>query len=128
MRLIWKAIRAVTVETIGVVAVVWILFAAAGWTMQSAGVEPRQEAGRAWNWFGEVAGDIGASVKPTLDGDEREQYVEQRLAHYSRAYKQAAGHYVRSAVGDLASETPAAEAADAQRSSRLLGLAEDTRS
>lgn len=120
MRLIWKGIRAVTVETAGVVAVVWMLFAAAGWTVESVGVEPKDEAADAWEWLQETARDVTASIKPQLDERDRQRYVEQRLDHYSRVYRQAASKSLKQAAQHLNREQPLADSA-AEPTNRLLG-------
>ena len=92
MRLFWKAIRALTVETIGVGAVVWVVFAAAGWTMQAVDDRP-SEAGNTWQWLEGKTRDFSRPWQPRVESRERERYVEQRLDHYSRLYQERAREY-----------------------------------
>lgn len=49
MQLLWNAVRAVTVETLGVLFVVWLLFHTAGWTMTAWNLSSAAEFDDAWN-------------------------------------------------------------------------------
>ncbi|MCA9119459.1 MAG: hypothetical protein H6822_05530 [Planctomycetaceae bacterium] len=97
MRLIWQAIRAVTVEVMGVGAVIFMLFSAAGWTFESAGVQTKQEAGRAWAWIRETTDVVATSIKPHLTAEQRQQFAAERL--------DLSSHFYRDAVGSYANET-----------------------
>lgn len=98
MRMIWQAIRAVTVEVMGVGAVLFMLFGAAGWTVESAGVETKQEAGRAWQWMHETSDEVTASLKPNLTADQRQRFAADRLDYYGSLYSEAAGSYANRAA------------------------------
>jgi len=51
MKMMWGAIRAVSVEMLGVLFVLWIMFVAAGWTLETAGLESPRTTARSWNWL-----------------------------------------------------------------------------
>ncbi|MBP90306.1 MAG: hypothetical protein CMJ64_26975 [Planctomycetaceae bacterium] len=107
MRLIWKAVRAVAVETLGVIAVVWLLFAGAGMTMQDRGSQHAVDAGRALDWAEGKAADLVDALKPNLAPHDRERYVEERLGHYGEMYREAAGDYIERTAKELAREVNA---------------------
>ncbi len=90
MRMIWQAIRAVTVEVMGVGVVIFLLFGAAGWTVESAGVEPRQQVDRAWKWLQETTDHLTATVKPNMTADQRQRFAAERLDYYGHLYGKAA--------------------------------------
>ena len=87
MRLFWQAIRAVAVETLGVVAVVWLLFTSAGWTLQVSTTQGAPSAERAWKWARDTATDLAEVLRPERQSQARDRYVEQRLQHYSSMYR-----------------------------------------
>ena len=103
MRLIWAAIRAVTVEMIGVIVVVWFLFGAAGWTLESAGARPTDEAKQLWDSFADTTVQ---AVQVPEDEQQRAIYVEGRLEHYSQLYRDAAQRHLRRVGEDFDIELP----------------------
>jgi len=121
----WKAIRAVTVETTGIVAVVWILFTGVGWTVQTesehhASVQPKAKAERALQWLNESTGEVVEALKPPLDQDERSRYVEDRLGYYSEIYRDEAGAYIQQAARGLADQFHPDESRRNTRDARRL--------
>lgn len=93
MRLLGTAFRAVLVELVGVVLVLWALFGTATWTIESFG---RPTSGRA---TAPARNDppvraeytlVAAQTAPTVDSAE----VARRLDHYSAAYRRAAQDYL----------------------------------
>ncbi|MDA1050044.1 MAG: hypothetical protein O3C40_06140 [Planctomycetota bacterium] len=102
MRMIWQAIRAVTIEAMGVGAVIFMLFGAAGWTVESAGVEPKQEVDRAWKWLQATTDHVTSSIKPNLTDEQRQRFAAQRLDYYGHLYGEAAGSYTTQAAQQLA--------------------------
>jgi hypothetical protein len=119
--MIWQAIRAVTVEVMGVGAVIFMLFSAAGWTVESAGVQPRQELDRAWKWLQETSDDVTASIKPNLTADQRQRFAAQRLDHYGRIYGEAAGGYATHAARRLDLQFVPADQTPSLPPNQLLG-------
>lgn len=125
MSLIWKAIRAVTMEAMGIAAVVWVLFAGVGWTVQSSSndrspIQPKVEAERAMQWLQESTGEVVEALKPPIESRERGRYVEQRLDHYSQRYREDAGAYIKQAARDLADQIRHDNSRKEDESSRQL--------
>jgi hypothetical protein len=116
MRMIWQAIRAVTVEVMGVGAVIFMLFGAAGWTAESAGVNTRSEIDRAVNWLQESTGKVLATLKPKLTAEQRQQFAAERLDHYGQIYGEAASSYAKR----LQQQTPVSQDS-ALPTNQLLG-------
>ena len=94
MRMIWQAIRAVTVEVMGIGAVIFLLFGAAGWTLESAVAQPKQEVDRAWKWLQDTKEHVTTQfthrpaavtilVTDILDGSGR--VLEMRTPHIHEA-------------------------------------------
>ncbi|MBC8354740.1 MAG: hypothetical protein H8E66_22400 [Planctomycetes bacterium] len=121
MRMIWQAIRAVTIEVMGVGAVIFLLFGAAGWTVESAAVQPKQEVDRAWNWLRETSDDFTASIQPNLTADERESFAAERLDYYGTFYGEAADSYANRAVEHLQRRAEPADQKPALPTNQLLG-------
>lgn len=121
MRMIWQAIRAVTVEIMGVGAVILMLFSAAGWTVESAGVQPMQEVDRAWKWLQETSSDVTASIKPNLTADERQRFAADRLDYYGHRYGEAAGGYATHAARQLDLQFVPADQKPSLPPNQLLG-------
>ncbi len=121
MRMIWQAIRAVTVEVMGVGAVLFMLFGAAGWTVESAGVQPRQEVDRAWKWFQETTDQVMATIKPNLTADQRQQFAAERLDYYGHLYGETTEGYASQAADQIDSQLLPADQRPALPTNRLLG-------
>ena len=101
MRMIWEAIRAVTIETMGVGAVIFMLFGTAGLTVESAGVQPKQELDRAWHWVRETTNNVTSSVKPNLTVEQREEFAAERLNYYGEFFGEAVSSYAEQATERL---------------------------
>lgn len=127
MSVLWKAVRAVTVETMGVVAVVWVLVAGAGWTFENATAErvhthTKAPTSQTLQWLNNTASDVVEGMKPQLCQADRERYVQERLDHYSQLYGQEATDYIKRAAGGLSNELGAGRANPHQTTGReLLG-------
>ena len=121
MQMIWQAIRAVTVEALGVGAVIFMLFSAAGWTVEGSGVQPRQEVERAWKWLQETSDHVTASNKPNLTADQRQRFAAERLDYYGRVYGDAAGNYATQAARQLDLPFVPADQKPSLPPNRLLG-------
>ncbi|MBI2480035.1 MAG: hypothetical protein HYV60_15810 [Planctomycetia bacterium] len=121
MRMIWQAIRAVTVEVMGVGAVIYMLFGAAGWTMESAGVRPKQEVDRAWKWFQETTDQVTTTIKPNLTAEQRQQFTAERLDYYGHLYGDAAGGYATQAASQLDLQLAPAAQSPSPPTNQLLG-------
>ena len=102
MGLLWKAVRAVAVETLGVVTVVWLLFAGAGLTSQESEKGRPVDVRRAVRWAEDAAADVAETFQPELEKPTRDRYVEDRLGHYSSVYGEAAGDYLGRTAKELA--------------------------
>ncbi len=81
MRLTWKAFQAVSVEMIGVVAVLWLLFGVAGWTTRSRPA---------------AATRVSPAPPAAAAAAQRVEYTGARLDHYSRQYRHAASGFLSS--------------------------------
>jgi hypothetical protein len=95
MRMLWQAIRAALIETLGIATVLWLLFILPTWGLQpSAETSPR--GGAAWAWLKSVGETLHNGIQA---GDtqvpKRQAYTEQTLDVHSRAYRQAAADYAR---------------------------------
>ncbi|HUG70443.1 MAG TPA: hypothetical protein VMM76_22020 [Pirellulaceae bacterium] len=121
MRMIWQAIRAVTVEVMGVGAVIFMLFGAAGWTVESAGVQPKQEVDRAWKWLQETTEQVAASIKPNLTDDQRQQFAAERLDYYGHLYGEATSGYASRAAGQMDFQLIPADQRPSLPTNQLLG-------
>lgn len=121
MRMIWQAIRAVTVEAMGVGAVIFLLFGAAGWTVESAGVEPRQQVDQAWKWLQETTDHVTASIKPNLTADQRQRFAAERLDYYGNLYGDTAGSYATQAARRFDLQLAPADQKPALPTNQLLG-------
>jgi hypothetical protein len=119
--MIWQAIRAVTVEVLGVGAVIFMLFGAAGWTVERVGAPPLPDVDQAWEWLQEKSDGLTASIKPNLPADQRERFAADRLDHYGHLYGDAAGSYATQAARQL--DLPLAPAAQSLSppTNQLLG-------
>ena len=121
MRMIWQAIRAVTVEVVGVGAVIFVLFSATGWTVESVGVQPRQEVDRAWKWLQETSDHVSATIKPNLTADQRQRFAAERLDYYGHVYGDAAGSYATEAARQLDRQFVPADQKPSLPQNQLLG-------
>lgn len=117
MQMIWEAIRAVTVEVMGVGAVIFMLFSAAGWTVESAGVQPQHEVERAWEWVQATTDHVTASIKPKLTVEQRQRFAAERLDYYGQLYGDTAG----SDTSPTARQLMPAVRSPAPRVNQLLG-------
>ncbi|MEO8498818.1 MAG: hypothetical protein ABI614_27470 [Planctomycetota bacterium] len=121
MRMIWQAIRAVTVEAIGVFAVIFLLFGAAGWTMESVAVQPTQEINRAWTWMRATTNEVTASIKPNLTADQRQRFAAERLDYYGHLYGGAASAHAAQAARQFDLPLAPAEQSTSLPKNQLLG-------
>lgn len=121
MRMIWQAIQAVTVEVMGVGAVIFMLFGAAGWTVESAGVQPKQEVDRAWKWVQETTDQVTATIKPNLTPEQRQQFTAERLDYYGHLYGEATSDHASKAADQIDFQLLPADQRPSLPSNRLLG-------
>lgn len=98
MRMIWQAVRAVTIEAIGIGAVIFVLFSAAGWTVDQGSNQSEQQIERAWQWVQETTDRVATTIKPKLSADQRERFAAERLEYYSSLYREAATGYASQAM------------------------------
>jgi hypothetical protein len=121
MRMIWQAIRAVTVEVMGVGAVIFLLFGAAGWTVDRVDVEPRQEVDRAWRWLQDTTDQFTATIKPNMTADQRQRFAAERLDYYGDLYGEAASSYAAQAAQNLDRQLAPADQTPSLPTNQLLG-------
>ncbi len=121
MRMIWQAVRAVTIEALGIGAVIFILFSAAGWTVDHSVDKPKQQIDRAWQWVQDTTDDVATIVKPNLTAEEREQFAAERLDYYSGFYSEAASDYANGSASQATPSQPASERAPVLPTNQLLG-------
>ena len=111
MRMIWGAVRAVSVEMLGVVFVVWTLFGAAGWSLESAGTRPVQTPGTmqaaapVWQWMSSLPDTIAAAAPSPGPQHDRSDFTANRLDHYGTVYSHAAKQYVERLGDELMPES-----------------------
>lgn len=117
MRIMWQAVRAVTVEAIGVGAVIFVLFNAAGWSFATSSDQSKKRFEQAWQWVQKGTNDVTAVVSPNLSDDERTQFAAERLDYYSQLYRDAASTY----AGDAAQLPRRADENRKLPSNQLLG-------
>ena len=94
MKLALQALQAVTVEFLGVLLVVWMLFGFASWGLSSA-------TGRKPQWNQTVANVLvtwknclaEAMPQASADNPERSAYVAQRLDHYGQLFGTASRNF-----------------------------------
>jgi hypothetical protein len=91
----WHGIRAVTVELLGVLLVVWMLFGFTALGLHSASGQPptlsADLARQFETWRGQIKNRLTQHLPPE---SQREQFVANRLTHYSRSYSQAARNHL----------------------------------
>lgn len=99
MRLLFQATRAVTVELIGVLAFVWLLFSATTWTMSATGTAPESP----WREWGPALRQHVASVvsPPTA---EQQQYTQDTLDRYGERYKKGTALHIRQLASEVLRE------------------------
>jgi len=119
--MIWQAIQAVTVEVMGVGAVIFMLFGAAGWTVESAGVQPKQEVDQAWKWSQATTDQVTATIKPNLTAEQREQFTAERLEYYGHLYGEATSGYANKAAEQIDFQSLPADQRPSLPTNRLLG-------
>jgi len=105
MRIFCQAIRAATVETLGVVVVVILLFGVPAFSLQNSGATlPGQEFFE--TWLRSVGDRIQHTItSPGLPAAQRRHYAERRLTHYSRSYGRAATQYIKKVANEIVAET-----------------------
>ena len=100
MRTFWKAVQAVTVELVGVLLVVWMLFGFTALGLHSvSGQPPRlplELSERFAAWKGNL---VAAAVPDRLPDVQRERYVAERLNFYSQTYAEVAKQHLGVVVG-----------------------------
>ena len=115
MQMIWQAIRAVTVEVMGVGAVIFVLFNTAGWTFESVGASPHESMESAARWFESTKDRVAEALRPEASAEQRHEFAADRLDFYGRFYRDAAGNFVDRAVREPSRSDSAAQP------NRLLG-------
>ena len=106
MRILWQALRAATIETLGVAFVVVLVFGLPTWSLHQA-ANPDTPADAVWIWlesFPQALQRQFATIRPDTG---REQYVEQRLSYYGQLYGDAAGEHLRGLADGISAERPA---------------------
>ena len=103
MKVLWQAIRAATIETLGVALVVVVLFGVPTWSLRGTGPDvPGSDVVRGWLQSMRDGVQAGISaLQPT--GTARRHYVEERLDFYSQTYRQASTDYAKHVVHDAIS-------------------------
>lgn len=98
MRVLWQAIRAATVETLGVALVIVVLFGLPAWTLteQTSGFS-HTESFKTWiESLRDGFQNRAAVAKPEVEA--RQRYAERRLSHYSQSFGNAASGCVKRVV------------------------------
>ena len=88
---VFHAVRAVVVELLGVLLVLWLLFGTASWTLECAGVSQETTSGLLASFRNPIVGPS----KSDAGQESVSEDVAQRLDHYSRMYRRAATSYFR---------------------------------
>jgi DNA segregation ATPase FtsK/SpoIIIE-like protein len=94
MRIFWQALRAATIETLGVALVVILVFGLPTWSLQQA-TQTNTSSDAVWDWFKALPHDLQRHFAADRPDNQRQQYVEQRLSHYGQLYGDAARQHVR---------------------------------
>ena len=103
MGILIQAMRAVFIEMLGVILVLWLLFGSVTWTLESTGV--RYNDGSA----SDLMATLTSSVRTHLTGRPEARQVKnaevsERLDHYSRAYGRAATGYLKQITENLTND------------------------
>jgi hypothetical protein len=98
MRLLLQAIRAATIETLGVALVILVLFGVPTWALSgnSSSVRPKASVRM---WLESLRPARHAVAKPAIEA--RQTYAEQRLTHYSHALGRAASDYAQQVAHEI---------------------------
>ena len=94
MRILWQALRATTIESLGILLVVWLLFGAPTWAFQWA-VDPSVGNVAVSTWFGSLQESIARTLASTDADEDRIRYADEKLDFYSQVYRHAATGYVQ---------------------------------
>ena len=105
MRTFWRALRAATIETLGVVLVVILVFGLPTWSLQQAADTPTNTAA-IWNWLRELPQQVQQRLALMRPNTQQQTYAEERLEYYSQLYRSAAANCVRGIVGQADAQTP----------------------
>ncbi|MFV1965607.1 MAG: hypothetical protein ACC628_09315 [Pirellulaceae bacterium] len=98
MRILWQAIRAATIETLGVVLLIVALFGVPTWTLtENSSIVPQEKSVRMW--LESLRDGRHAVAKPEVEA--RQRYAEQRLSHYSRTFGRAASGCVKRVASEV---------------------------
>jgi hypothetical protein len=101
MRVFWQAIRAATIETLGVAFIIVVLFGVPTWTLADhSRILPQRGNVGAWLEFvREKFQNRPAVAKPDIEA--RQRYAEQRLSHYSQSFQRAASDHFHGVINPL---------------------------
>ena len=100
MGILIQAMRAVFIEMLGVILVLWLLFGGVTWTLESAG--GRRSTGPVRALLATVTRTHLTNRPQNSPGATEE--VSKRLDHYSRAYGRAATGYLKQVTQNLTSD------------------------
>ena len=103
MRILIQATRAVFVELLGVILVLWLLFGSVTWTLKSAGAQ--SETGRTGNLLAIFTSSVNVHLlrRPENAVSQNDE-VAKRLDYYSRVYRRTATGYLRQVTENLTSD------------------------
>lgn len=99
MRTLWKAVQAVTVELVGVLLVVWMLFGFTALGLHSVSGQPPRLPLELTERFAAWKGNLVAAVPDRWPDVQRERYVAERLNFYSRTCAEVAKQHLGVVVG-----------------------------
>lgn len=88
MKVLWQALRAVTLESLAVAAVVLLVFGLPSWHGMQ-GQDRSTAVERVTGWFKSVGESVKEHVAPPAANERRAAYTEQRLQYYRQLYGQA---------------------------------------
>ncbi len=102
MKRLFQGIQAVTVELLGVLLVVWMLFGFTAMGLHSASGQP-PTLGTNFSqsliaWKAQLSTRLFRKSPPNA---ERQQFVANRLGHFSQTYSLAARNHIDQLMGDF---------------------------
>jgi hypothetical protein len=117
MRIVLQALRAATIETLGVALVLCLLFGIPTWTLQQASGSASR-ATTVWTWLKSLPDELQSSVSQS--GHQRREYTKEQLTHYGRMYGQAACGYAQTVAEELLTDAIPWRDGRNEHASRLL--------
>jgi hypothetical protein len=122
MRLVLQALRAATIETLGVAFVVFLLFGIPAWSLQQV-AEPTVNSKLDWSWAKSLHQGFKDSVSALRPDEDRQEYTAQQLTYYGQLYRRAAGEYAHDVVHHVLADRPEVTT---RRANGALGRSLDT--